>query len=156
MHRCRIAIGLFFVLLSVGAAAGQTSATPGTSAASQSPGSESQNVPCQPKATTVTTPFDICKYLPLGPGVRPPRVLSIVDPKYSDSARKAKINGSVVVAVAINENGGVDAVKIVRSLDRELDQNAMDAAKQTKFAPATKDGKPVAVQIPMETTFKVY
>jgi protein TonB len=101
-------------------------------------------------------PFDTCKYLALGPGIHAPRPLSIVNPKYSDAARKAKINGSVVVAVAVNEKGDVDEVKVVRSLDRGLDQNAMAAAKQSKFAPATKDSKPVAVQMNMEMTFKLY
>ncbi len=80
----------------------------------------------------------------------------IVDPKYTDAARKAKINGSVVVAVAINEEGRVDDVKIVRGLGYGLDQNAMDAATQAKFTPATKDGKPVPVQINMAMTFKLY
>ena len=80
----------------------------------------------------------------------------IVDPKYTDAARKAKINGSVVVAVAINEEGGVDDVKIVRGLGYGLDQNAMDAARQSKFTPAIKDGKPVPVQINMAMTFKLY
>jgi len=79
----------------------------------------------------------------------------MVDPKYSDAARKAKLQGTVVVAVAINENGEVDAAKVVRSLSRDLDQNAMDAAKQYKFAPATKDGKPVAVQLAIEMNFRL-
>ncbi len=113
------------------------------------------------RESTATAPFDTCKYLPVGPGpagpgIRSPRGLSIVDPKYTDAARKAKINGSVVVAVAINEEGGVDDVKIVRGLGYGLDQNAMDAATQSKFTPAIKDGKPVPVQINMAMTFKLY
>jgi TonB family protein len=150
---------MLLVLLVSGAggpAAEQSSAMPATQAASQSPGPESRSAPCQPEAPTATTPFNTCKYLRLGPGIRGPRALSIVDPKFTDDARKAKVNGTIVVALAINEEGGVDDAKIVHSLGYGLDQNAMDAAKQSKFEPATKDGKPVAVQIDMEMTFKLY
>ena len=105
------------------------------------------------------TPFDVCKYLPLGPergpGIHAPRVLSAPDPEYSETARKSKISGTLVVAVAINENGGVDAVKVVRRLEPGLDQKAMDAVGQWEFAPATKDGKPVAVQMNVEVTFEL-
>jgi TonB family protein len=144
---------LLLAPLSVGQ---QSSSTPG-----QPSSPEPRNAPCQPQGVGPSTPFDTCKFLPVGPGpagpgIRPPRGISIVDPKYTDAARKAKINGSVVVAVAINEEGGVDDVKIVRGLGYGLDQNAMDAARQSKFTPATKDGKPVPVQINMAMTFKLY
>ena len=131
---------------------------PIAAAAAQQPSNnpDTRNVTCQPQAPTATVPFDTCKYLTLERGIRPPRATSIADPKYSDAARKAKINGSVIVAVAINEEGGVDDVKIVRSLGYGLDQNAMAAARQGKFTPATKDGKPVPVQLNMEMTFKLY
>ena len=82
--------------------------------------------------------------------------MSIVDPKYTDAARKAKINGSIVVAVAINEHGAVDDAKIVRGLGYGLDQNAITAARQSRFTPATRDGKPVPVQLALEMTFKLY
>ena len=82
--------------------------------------------------------------------------MSILNPTYSDAARRAKINGSVVVAIAIDEKGGVDAAKLVRSLEPGLDQNVVVAAKQAKFAPATRDRKPIAVQLNMEMTFKLY
>jgi protein TonB len=80
----------------------------------------------------------------------------MVDPKYTDAARKAKINASVIVAVAINEEGGVDDVKVVRPLGYGLDQNAINAARQSKFTPATRDGKPVPVQFSLEMTFRLY
>lgn len=157
MPRFRAAIALCTALLLATLSVGQQS----SSTLRQPSSPDSRNAPCQPQVPTVTAPFDTCKYLPVGPGpagpgIRPPRGLSIVDPKYTDAARKAKINGSVVVAVAINEEGGVDDVKIVRGLGYGLDQNAMDAARQSKFKPATKDGIPVPVQINMEMTFKLY
>jgi TonB family protein len=155
--RFRVADGLIAILFLLTAAAAQPPlGTPESGAPSQSADPDTRNAPCQPQGAGLSKPFDTCKYLPLGPGIRPPRATSIVDPKYTDAARKAKINGSVIVAVAINEEGGVDDVKIVRSLGYGLDQNAMAAARQGKFTPATKDGKPVPVQLNMEMTFKLY
>jgi TonB family protein len=103
-------------------------------------------------------PFDTCKYWPfaLGPGIHAPRPISAPDPQYPEAAQKAKIKGSVVLAVAINEKGHVDDVKVVRSSDRRFEQNAMAAVKRWEFAPATKNGKSVAVQENVEVTFDLY
>lgn len=159
MSWLRIAMAFTTTLFLVAVATGQQSSTrPDSGAPSQSSSSDSRSAPCQAPAESWWAPFDTCKYLPVSPkvgGLQPPRALSMVDPKYSDAARKAKLQGTVVVAVAINENGEVDAAKVVRSLSRDLDQNAMDAAKQYKFAPATKDGKPVAVQLAIEMNFRL-
>lgn len=153
----RAAVGFVATLsLLTAAAAEHPSVTPESRAPIQSTDPDTRNPSCQPQAPTATVPFDTCKYRTLGPGIRPPLGSSIVDPKYTDAARKARINGSVIVAVAINEEGGVDDVKIVRPLGYGLDQNAMVAAQQDQFTPATKDGKPVAVQLNMEMTFKLY
>jgi len=112
--------------------------------------------PEKPQAPPAAAPFDTSEYLLIGPGMQAPRALYAPNPVYSETARKAKTNGTVVVALAINEKGGVDAVKVVRHLEPGLDQNAMDAARQWKFAPATKDGDPVAVQLNVDMTFKLY
>ncbi len=59
-----------------------------------------------------------------------------------------------MLAVAINAEGTVDAVKVVCSLEPGLDRMPPDAAKHWKFTPATKDGKPVPVQIEVSTNFR--
>ena len=154
-----LAIGFVSVGLLVSVAAGrQTSVASEGHSSRQSSNSEPLSAPCQPQEPTATTPFDVCKYwsFALDPGVHAPRALSAPDPVYSETARKAKISGTVVVALAINEKGGVDAVKVVRHLEPGLDQNAVDAGKQWRFTPATKNGKPVAVQIDVEMTFRLY
>jgi TonB family protein len=157
MNVCRIASAFTFVLLAVCAAIGhQSSIAPEGRASLQSSSSESQSASCRPQKPTAMTPFDTCKYLLLGPGIRCQRPLSAPDPEYSEAARKAKLEGTVVLAVAINENGGVDDVKVVRHLEPSLEQKAIDAIKQWKFAPATKDSKPVAVQMNVDVTFKLY
>ena len=58
--------------------------------------------------------------------------------------------------MAINAEGTVDEVKVVCSLEPGLDANAVAAAKQWKFTPATKDGEPVPVQIEVSVGYSLY
>lgn len=85
-----------------------------------------------------------------------PRALSTSDPNYSESARKAKIQGGVLLAVAISATVTEDAVKVACSLEPGLDANAVAAARKWNFAPATKDGQPVPVQIEVAMSFRMY
>jgi protein TonB len=89
-------------------------------------------------------------------GVKLGRATSAPDPEYSEPARKAKVQGTVLLALAINAEGTVDEVKVVCKLEPGLDQNAADAAKQSRFTPATKDGKPVPVQIEVSVGYRLY
>ena len=50
-------------------------------------------------------------------------------------------------------DGTVGTVAMVKSLDAELDKSAVDAARQYRFTPGTKDGKPVAVRVAVQLTF---
>jgi TonB family protein len=156
MNQVGVASGFTSILLLLGAAAGQDSANAGTPAASHLLSSQKRNAPCPPPAAEEPTLFDVHKYLPLGPGIHGPHALSAPDPEYSEAARKAKLNGSVVVALAVNDSGGIDDVKVVCSSDRRFEQPALDAVKQWVFAPGTKDGAPVAVQIKVEMEFRLY
>jgi TonB family protein len=90
-----------------------------------------------------------------GDGVTLPTVAHEVKPKYTPEAMERKIQGSVWLETVVLETGDVGDVVVTRSLDAEygLDQQAIAAAKQWKFKPATKDGKPVAVWVTIELTF---
>jgi TonB family protein len=112
--------------------------------------------PCPETLDQKTAWFDPNLYLLHEYGVKLGRPLSTPDPEYAESARKAKIQGTVMVAVAINAEGTVDAVKVVCSLEPGLDANAAYAVKHWKFTPATKDGKPVPIQIEASTSFHLF
>jgi len=56
----------------------------------------------------------------------------------------------------VGVSGRTRDIKIVNSLSKELDGAAMDAVKQWKFAPATKDGEPVAVHLSVEVSFNLF
>src|SRR5690348_14845217 len=92
----------------------------------------------------------------VGGGVSAPRALSTPDPEYSEEARKAKYQGTVVLWLIVDQNGHPQQVRVARSLGMGLDQKAIEAVKQWKFEPAMKDGKPVAVQINVEVNFRLY
>lgn len=92
-----------------------------------------------------------------GNGVTRPRVMKDVKPKYTDEARAAGIQGTVVLDVVVQEDGKVGEVKVAKSLDTTygLDDQAVNAMKQWLFSPGTKDDKPVAVRVEIEMTFRL-
>src|SRR5262249_44203411 len=83
-----------------------------------------------------------------------PPVLREVRPQYTADAMRAKIQGAVLLEAVVNTDGTVGNVRVVRSLDKAygLDEQAIMAAKQWRFAPGTKSGEPVPVMISIELT----
>jgi TonB family protein len=61
--------------------------------------------------------------------------------------------GTVLVAITVDRNGGVSAARVVKSLSPELDAKALRAARQWLFTPGRRDGQPVAVETQLEMTF---
>jgi periplasmic protein TonB len=90
-----------------------------------------------------------------GNGVNLPKVLREVRPNYTSDAMRAKVQGVVVLECVVRPDGTVGDVQIVRSLDSTfgLDQEAIKAAKQWRFAPGTRMGEPVPVLVSIELTF---
>jgi len=78
------------------------------------------------------------------------------DPEYSDAARKAKFQGTVIVGVIIGVDGHVYDPKIVQPLGLGLDQKALDAVKLWRFKPAEREGRPVRVAANIEVNFHLY
>ena len=91
----------------------------------------------------------------IGAGVSAPSVLFKVEPEYSEEARKAKWQGTVVLSVIVDEMGRPNHLKVLRSLGLGLDQKAMDAVSQWRFKPGLKDGKAVPVIATIEVNFRL-
>jgi len=90
-----------------------------------------------------------------GNGVTSPQLVREVKPQYTQEAKDAHIEGTVLVETIVQKDGDVGEVKIARSLDPTygLDKEALKAAKQWKFKPGTKNGEPVAVRVTLEMSF---
>lgn len=90
-----------------------------------------------------------------GSGVETPRVIREVKPQYTADAMRAKVQGTVLIQAVVMPDGTVGNVEVVRSLDQTfgLDQEAVKAAKQWRFVPGTRFGRPVPVLVTIELTF---
>ena len=91
----------------------------------------------------------------IGGGVSAPKLVFKVEPEYSEEARKAKFQGTVVLYVVVDEKGNPRDLKVVRPLGLGLDQKAMEAVMKWKFNPGLKDGKPVPVAAQIEVNFRL-
>jgi TonB family protein len=92
----------------------------------------------------------------VGGGVTAPRVLYAPDPEFSEEARKAKHQGTVILWVVIGTDGRIHDMRVSRSLGMGLDEKAIDAIRRWRFEPGRKDGIPVAVQVHVEINFRLY
>jgi periplasmic protein TonB len=91
----------------------------------------------------------------IGGGVSAPQLVYRVEPEYTEEARKAKYQGTVVLYAVVDTDGVVRQVRVVRSLGLGLDEKALQAVKQWKFKPGMKDGRPVPVAASIEVTFRL-
>ena len=100
-------------------------------------------------------PTDTDSSLPAPVVTRPVRVSS-PRPQYTEEARANHVSGAVILRVQVDVDGNVNSVRVVSGLPYGLTEQAMDVARRTKFKPATKDGKPVAMWIGIEINFNLY
>lgn len=91
--------------------------------------------------------------VPIRPGIVPPRMIFSSPPERTHDAGAVKCSGTVTLQLIVAEDGKAENVKVLRSLGPGLDQKAIEAVSKWKFDPATKDGKPVAVEITVEVDF---
>src|SRR5580658_8418750 len=91
----------------------------------------------------------------VGGGVSAPVLLSKVEPEYSEEARKAKYQGTVLLYIEVDPSGRAENVRVVRSLGLGLDEKAIEAVKKWKFKPGYKNGQPVTVQATIEVNFRL-
>jgi len=92
----------------------------------------------------------------VGGGVSAPKPLYTPDPEYSEEARKAKYQGVVVLWLVIGADGHPQQIRVARPLGMGLDEKAIEAVRTWRFDPARKDGQPVAVQMNVEVSFRLY
>jgi TonB family protein len=89
----------------------------------------------------------------VGDGVKSPVLITEVKPNYNKAAMDRKVQGTVELNAVVLADGSVGEVTIKRSLDPDLDAEAIRVTKLWKFKPGTKDDKPVPVEVSIELSF---
>jgi TonB family protein len=84
------------------------------------------------------------------------RILKRPEPSYSGEARSAGIEGTVVLLAVFAADGKVKNILVLQSPGYGLTENAINAARQIRFEPAIKDGKPVSTVLRIEYNFGFY
>jgi len=91
----------------------------------------------------------------VGKGVSAPAPIQRGEPVYSEEARVAKLQGTVVVQVVIGTDGRAHEAHILRGLGLGLDENAVEAISRWQFKPGEKDGQPVKVAATIEVNYRL-
>lgn len=90
---------------------------------------------------------------PKGPS-HPPKVLNWTDPPYPEQARQQGVEGTVVLKLTVGVDGAPADVRVSKSSGHAaLDEAAVAHVRRTRFAPALKDGKAVAMSITFRVKF---
>jgi TonB family protein len=101
------------------------------------------------KAVTSSTAMKV------GHGVTPPSLLTKMEPAYSEDARAAKLQGTVLLKIVVDVDGLAKDIQVVNSLGYGLDEKAVEAITHWTFKPGTLDGAPVPVMAQIEVNFRL-
>jgi TonB family protein len=91
----------------------------------------------------------------IAPDSTSPALIYKQEPEYSELARKAKFQGTVILQIEVDANGNPVNPRVMKSLGLGLDEKAIEAVKQWRFKPVMKDGKPAAVQAEVQVNFRL-
>jgi periplasmic protein TonB len=90
-----------------------------------------------------------------GSGIEAPRLLREVRADYTEDARQRGISGDVVLEIVVRRDGSVGDVKVLQGLAGGLNDRAVQAVRQWRFAPARRQGAAVDVIVEVAVEFKL-
>jgi protein TonB len=93
--------------------------------------------------------------LRVGGEVKAPVLQQKIDPTYPEAARKARMEGVVILEAIITANGTVEEVRVLKSVNPLLDASAVRAVQQWRYRPATLNGRAVRVYLTVTVTFRL-
>ena len=113
--------------------------------------------PALPDAPVAADDFAADAVLAFSPRLVNPVTRSMPSPSYTDAARRAKLQGEVLVDAVVGVDGTVLRARIARSLDATygLDDEALKAVRQWTFEPGVLDGQKVPVLVHLTVTFRL-
>ena len=82
-------------------------------------------------------------------------VLSKVTPTYTNAARQAKVEGTVVLTIDVGADGRAHHIRVSKALGSGLDEQAVNAVRHWRFRPAMKNGTPVTVPATIKVPFRL-
>jgi len=109
---------------------------------------------------TVATPappsktlWDVLPHFERQRGITGPEVTHEEKPPYTSHAMRRRVEGVVLLEAIILNDGSVGDVRVLRSLDVQLDQQAVSAVNRWKFKPARREGRPIPIVVSIESSF---
>jgi TonB family protein len=90
-----------------------------------------------------------------GSGITPPRLLREVKADYTEEARRRGLTGEVVLEILVRRDGSVGEVTLLKGLGSGLDDRAIQAVRQWRFAPADRRGVAVDVIVEVGVEFRL-
>ncbi len=91
----------------------------------------------------------------VGGGVSPPVRIHAPQPRYTEEARQARIQGVVILEAIIDQEGRVRAVRVLKDLPMGLAESAVETVREWRFEPARLDGRPVPVYYNLTVRFSL-
>lgn len=85
--------------------------------------------------------------------ITPPKLIFKIEPEFSEEARGAKFQGTVILAIEVDESGHATNMRVISSPGLGLDQKAIEAVAKWRFRPASQGGRPVPTSARVEVNF---
>ncbi len=83
------------------------------------------------------------------------RLVRGLPPSYPPAARAEGVEGDVVLEIIVGMSGAVESARVVRAVGHGLDEAAVRAAYEFRFAPATREGQRVRVRMVWPMQFRL-
>ena len=91
----------------------------------------------------------------VGGEIQEPEKIHHVNPEYPELARRARLEGFVILQAHIDPSGNVIVAEVLRGLGLGLDVAAADAVRQWKYTPTLYNGQPVEVILTVNVVFQL-
>lgn len=88
--------------------------------------------------------------------ITPPKPLLTVDAAFGDHVQARNFHGVVAIGFYVGTDGRVHRPRIVKSLDKDLDEQVLKVMPMWRFEPARKEGSPIPVNMNIEMSFNTY